>query len=122
VLLDEPEICRLLELVKAAFPRFGVWKYNNEVNAEYSGFALWGEFVSDPTDTMPRRFFVTFDNYRAKWKGHLTIGKHTFFWSSADFGDACLVDTIPCATLEDAIRMLKVQSADLFKAFSSLES
>ena len=119
MLLDEIEIRRSLEQAKAAFPRFANWKYNNEANESYSGFALWGEFIVDPDDSMPRRFFVTFDTYRNQWRGHLSIGQHTYFWSSADFGDASLLDTVPCATLGVAMETLKMQIADLFKAFSA---
>ncbi|MBV8523748.1 MAG: hypothetical protein JOY71_16770, partial [Acetobacteraceae bacterium] len=67
---------------------------------------------------MPRIFFVTFDAYEASWAGHLSIGKPCYFWSSADCGDANLLDTRPCATLEDAITSLKRQMADLFTALS----
>src|SRR5260221_990563 len=99
MLLDETEVKRSLKLAKAAFPHFAHWKYNNQVNESYTGFAHWGEFVLDADDTMPRRFFVTFDTYEDQWKGHLSIGQHNYFWSSADFGDASLLDTNPCATL-----------------------
>lgn len=119
MLLEEGEIRRSLELAKAAFPRFGEWDYNNEVNESYPGFALWGEFVPDPDDSSPRHFFVTFDIYAKKWKGTLSIGQHSYFWSSADFGDAVLLDAEPCATLEMAIATLKMQIGNLFAAFSN---
>jgi hypothetical protein len=68
---------------------------------------------------LPRLFFVTFDTHETSWSGHLTIGQHCFFWSSADVGDAHLLDTDPCSTLEDAITALKRQIVDLFDAFSA---
>lgn len=119
MILDKPEIRRSLEVVKAAFPRFADWKYNNEANESYSGFALWGEFVADRGETMPRRFFVTFDTYKQKWRGHLSIGQHNYFWSSADFGDANLLGTNECATLEEAIAALRAGIADFFTAFQA---
>ena len=118
MLLTEAEIRRSIERVKAAFPQFADWKHINETNESYSGFSLWGEFVPEPNEPMPRRFFITFDTYEATCTGHLTIGQHCYFWSSADVGDAHLLDTGPCATLEDAITRLKSQIADLFSALS----
>jgi hypothetical protein len=117
VVLDDSEIRRCRKLVNVAFPRFSDWKYENEVVEDYSGFSIWGEFVPDPAEPMPRRFFVTFDTFKATWAGHLTIGQHCYLWSSADVGDAHLLDTDPCTTLEDAIAMLKNRIADLFAAF-----
>jgi hypothetical protein len=67
---------------------------------------------------MPRSFFITFDTFETTWSGHLTIGQHCFFWSSADVGDAHLLDTGPCATLEEALATLKHQIVELFDAFS----
>ena len=118
MLLAESEIQRSLKCVQAAFPRFANWDHNNEINESYSGFSLWGEFVPEPDEPMPRSFFVTFDTYGATWAGHLSIGKPCYFWSGADCGDAYLVDTRPCATLEDALASLKRQMADLFAALS----
>jgi hypothetical protein len=118
VLLNAAEIRRSVERVKKAFPRFVNWEHINEVDDSHMGFSIWGEFVPEPNEQMPRRFFITFDTHKATWTGHLTIGQHCFFWSSADVGDAHLLDTDPCATLEDAITALKHQIADLFDAFS----
>ncbi len=118
MLLTESEIQRSQKCVQASFPRFSHWDHNNEIDESYSGFSLWGEFVPDPDEPMPRSFFMTFDTYEATWTGHLSIGKHCYFWSSADCGDAMLVDTSPCATLEDAITTLKRRVADLFMALS----
>jgi hypothetical protein len=77
MLLDDSEIWQSLERVKAAFPRFGNWRYNNENNADHPGFALWGEFVPDPTESMRRRFYVTFDTRETNWRGHLRSGNTT---------------------------------------------
>jgi len=118
VLLTEPEIRQSIKRAHAAFPSFRDWEHNNEINDAYSGFSLWGEFVPDPDEPMPRSYFITFDTYEATWTGHLTIGKHCYFWSSADCGDAHLLDTSRCPTLEDAITSLKKRVADLFAALS----
>ncbi len=106
MLLTEAEIRRSIERVKAAFPRFADWKHINEIDESYTGFSLWGEFVPEPNEPVPRRFFITFDTYKATWRGHLTIGQHCYFWSSADVGVSHLLDTGPCATLEHAITTL----------------
>jgi hypothetical protein len=116
--LTKPEMQRSLRLVKAAFPCFTGWKHVNETNEDYSGFCLWGEFVPDPEEQLPRSFFVTFDTGEGTWAGHLTVGQHCYFWSSADVGDAHLLDTGPCSSLEDAIATLKGQIADLFTVLS----
>ncbi len=113
MIISPSEIQRSLRQAQAAFPHFSDWEHNNEVNESYSGFALWGEFVSDPKDPAPRSFFVTFDTHGATWTGHLSIGQHCYFWSSADCDDALLVDTEACTTLEDAIVRLKRKMADL---------
>jgi len=118
VLLNAAEIRRTVERVKAAFPRFVDWEHINEIDESHTGFSLWGEYVPEPTEPMPRRFFITFDTHETTWSGHLTIGQYCFYWSSADVGDAHLLDTGSCATLEDAITTLKHQIADLFDAFS----
>ena len=118
MLLSETEIRRSIERVNAAFPCFSDWEHRNEINDSYFGFCLWGEFVPEPDESMPRRFFITFDTYKETWTGHLTIGQHCYLWTSADFGDAQLVDTSPCAALADAIATLKRQMADLFAALS----
>jgi hypothetical protein len=116
VILTESEVRRSLKRAKAAFPRFSDWDYSNEVNDSYSGFSLWGEWVSEPDEPDPRSFFVTFDTDQATWAGHLSVGKPCYYWSSADCGDANLFDTDPCGTLEDAITSLKRRMVDLFTA------
>jgi hypothetical protein len=117
MLLNAAEILRSVERVESAFPRFVNWEHVNEVDGSHMGFAVWGDFVLHPDEKMPRHFFITFDTYNATWSGHLTIGQHCFFWSSADVGDAHLLDTDPCATLEDAITSLKHNIENLFDAF-----
>lgn len=121
LLLTEPEIQHVLEQVKTAFPSFSDWEYNNEKNAEYFGFSVWGEFVVNPEELMSRRFFITLDKtYENKWQGCLTIGQPSYLWSSADAGDAHLVDTEPSETLKEAIVALKANMLELFRAFSVL--
>lgn len=62
--------------------------------------------------------FITLDtNHEDKWQGCLTIGLHSYLWSSADVGDAHLVNTDPCETLEQAVAALKTKISDLFQAF-----
>jgi hypothetical protein len=56
MLLTEPEIQQVLNQAKAAFPNLTDWEYNNETNGEYFGFSMWGEFVLNPEELMPRRF------------------------------------------------------------------
>jgi hypothetical protein len=95
------------------------WEYNNdETNKDYSGFSLWGQFVLNPEDDLPQRFFITLDTYKENWYGYLTIGQPSYFWSSASVGDAYLVDTDACKTLEEAIATLKAEIVKLFNAFS----
>jgi hypothetical protein len=118
MLLTEPEIQQVLNQAKAAFPNLTDWEYNNETNGEYFGFSMWGEFVLNPEELMPRRFFITLDTYEDKWQGCLTIGQHSYLWSSADVGDAHLLDTEASETLEEAIAVLKAKMVELLAAFS----
>ncbi len=118
MILTPPEIRGSLERARAAFPRFSGWDHHNAIDESYPGFSLWGEYIPKPDEPMPQSFFVTFDTGETSWAGHLSIGKPCYFWSSADCGDANLLDTGPCATLEDAIASLKRQMADLFAALS----
>lgn len=122
MLLTENDVRASVEQARTAFPRFHNWQYNNEKNEEYTGFSLWGEFdvVDDesPAPAWPRRYFITFDTYQKTWRGHLTIGQHSYFWSSADMGDAVLFSTGDCDTLGDAIAAFKAGLVDLFKIFS----
>lgn len=105
MLLTKAELQRCRALVEEAFPRFAHWAFVNEHNDSYEGFCVWGRYQARPERSSPS-FFVTFDTDEDRWKGHLTVGKHCYYWSSADFGDAYLLDTEPCATLEEAIMAL----------------
>lgn len=118
MILTESEIQQVLEQVKAAFPNLTDWEHNNEKNEEYFGFSVWGHFVNNPEELIPRRFFITLDTYEEKWQGCLTIGQPTYLWSSADVGDAHLVDTEPSETLQEAIAELKAKIVKLLAAFS----
>lgn len=116
MLLRESEIPQALERARAAFPRFTNWAYSNEASEDYAGFTLWGEFMPDEDESMPRRFFVTFDVHEGSWRGALSIGQHCYFWSSADAGDAILLASGPQTSLEHAIHTLKARSRELFHA------
>lgn len=123
MLLTENEVQESLEQARTAFPKFDNWEYNNEKNAEYMGFSLWGEFDVDAAKGQrprwpPRIYFITFDTYQENWRGHLTIGQHSYFWSSADMGDALLFSTGDCDALDDAIVAFKAGLLDLFRVFS----
>jgi hypothetical protein len=120
MILTEAEIQQVLEQVKAAFPNFTDWEYNNEKNSEYFGFAVWGQYVLDPEELMSRHFYITFDTYENQWQGCLTIGQHNYLWSSADFGDAHLLDTESYNSLIEAITALKAEMVKLFQAFSAI--
>ncbi|NEP08021.1 MAG: hypothetical protein F6K34_26545, partial [Okeania sp. SIO4D6] len=76
------------------------------------------KFVLEREDTGSRNFFITLDTYDEKWRGSLTIGLPVYLWSSADFGDAHLLDTDDCDSLEDAITALKAEMKQLFQTFS----
>jgi hypothetical protein len=107
MLLTGPEIQRCRALVEKAFPRFADWAFVNERNDSYGGFCIWGRYKTKPETSASGSFFVTFETSKDKWRGHLTVGKHCYYWSSADVGDAHLLDTEPCASLEEAIIALK---------------
>ena len=119
MILAEHEIKRVIKHVKTSFPNFSNWKYNNEKNEDYFGFSIWGEYTPNPEKNMPRYFFVTIDAYEKNWQGHLTVGLPSYFWSSADVGDAYLLGTKPCMTVEEAISALKKECEGLFEAFSA---
>ncbi|MCE7875323.1 hypothetical protein DYH09_33845 [bacterium CPR1] len=108
-----------LELARTAFPHLCDWQYEIlDEESDYQGFTLWGVHSIQLDRYQVRRFFVTLASYKAVWRGHLSIGQHAFMWTSADYGDAYLVDTRDCATLPEAIRSLKQEIAGLFAAFS----
>jgi hypothetical protein len=106
MLLTTAEIQRCRALVEKAFPRFADWAFNNERNDSYGGFCIWGRYKAKAAKSSPS-FFVTFNTRKDNWKGHLTVGKHCYYWSSASIGDAHLLDTEWCGNLEDAIIALK---------------
>jgi hypothetical protein len=112
--LSDAEIQRCRALVEAAFPRFAHWAFINERNDGYAGFSLWGRYKARSDDKSTPSFFVTFATFKESWRGHLTVGKHCYYWSSTDAGDAHLVDTEPCASLEEAVTVLKRRIAGLF--------
>ncbi len=115
MLLTQSEMERCRALVEKAFPRFAPCAFSIERNDSYAGFCVWGRYKAKPETSSPG-FFVTFDISRERWKGHLTVGKHCYYWSSADVGDAHLLDTEPCATLEEAILALKTRIRELAAA------
>jgi hypothetical protein len=117
-MLTELEIKKNSEQVKVAFPHLTNWEYNNEKNQEYFGFSIWGQFTVNPDSLMPSSFYVTFDIYEDRWRGYLTIGLPSYLWSSADVGDAHLLDTERCESLGEAIAALKIKIAELCQAFS----
>ncbi|MBC6474281.1 MAG: hypothetical protein GDA48_16905 [Hormoscilla sp. GM102CHS1] len=103
MILTELEIQQAIEQAKVAFPHFTDWEYNNEANPKYLGFSLWGEFVFNPSELIPKRFYITLDTEREEWYSCLTIGQPSYLWSSTDVGDAHLLSAGPCDSLEDAI-------------------
>ncbi|NEQ63984.1 MAG: hypothetical protein F6K21_00310 [Symploca sp. SIO2D2] len=118
MILTESEIKQVLEKALTAFPNFTDWEYNNEVNQQYFGFSLWGQFVLDPEEIMSQCFFITLDTYKEKWGSHLTIGQQSYLWSSANVGDAHLLSTKDNDSFDDAITALKAEMLLLCNAFS----
>jgi hypothetical protein len=118
MILTKTQIEQVIEQVKTAFPNLTDWQYNNEVNDEYFGFALWGELVFYPEHPLPKRFFITLDTYRQEWRGSLTIGQPFYLWSSADFGDAVLVSVDSCNSCQEAMIALKKEMLRLFQDLS----
>jgi hypothetical protein len=118
--LADQDIQHALERVQAAFPSFTQWTYTNASDDERSldGFSLWGQWVWHPEACMPRHFSLTFATHAEHWSGHLTICQHYYWWTSADVGDAHLLETEECATLEEAIVALKAEMAHLCRALS----
>jgi hypothetical protein len=118
--LADHDIQHALEQVRVAFPSFTQWAYTNASDDERSlnGFSLWGQWVLRPEEFMARHFYITFATHAEHWSGHLTIGQHFYFWTSADVGDAHLLDTEECATLEEAIVALKAEMTRLCRALS----
>ena len=71
-----------------------------------------------PETCTARHFSITFATHAEHWSGHLTIGKHYYLWTSADVGDAHLLDTEEYATLEEAIVALQAEMTHLCRALS----
>ena len=120
MILTEREIQQAIQQARAAFPSLTDWQYNNERNGEYFGFSLWGQYVPNAKEQMPKHFFITLDTYEENWYGHLTIGQPCYLWSSADVGDAHLVDTDSCKTFDHAIATLQGEIGSLLRVFSAL--
>lgn len=113
MVLTEPEIQQVISQMKAAFPNLTDWEYNEAIEEEYEGFIVAGCYTLEFGKFDHRRFYITIDASDEFWRGHLSIGMPAYMWTSADFGDAFLVDTEPCQTIEEAIRQLKVQITNL---------
>ena len=114
------EIQQAIQQAQTAFPALTGWQYKNETDGEYFGFSLWGQYVPRAQEPMPKHFFITLDTYEAYWYGHFTIGQPCYLWSSADVGDAHLIDTDACTTLAHAIATLQGEIGSLLRAFSPL--
>ncbi|HRZ07357.1 MAG TPA: hypothetical protein P5102_14630 [Candidatus Competibacteraceae bacterium] len=104
--LDEVDIPAVLDTVKTHFPHLADWEYHNDGD-DYLGFTVCVEFTLRPDEEMAPRFFITFSLGPDGWQGDVTVGKPAYFWTSADVGDAYLLNTPPCATLEEAIVALR---------------
>lgn len=120
MLLSTPEIHQVMQQVRMAFPVLTDWQYKNVKDGEYFGFSVWGQYVPRPHEDMPKHFFITFDTYEDRWYGHLTIGQPWYLWSSADVGDAHLVDTDACLTLSQAMIALQEEIKRLLRALGAL--
>jgi len=107
MILGDHEIEEALEKAKKAFPNFSDWEFVNEVNEEYFGFSMWSKYNFYPKEIMPKYFFITLDTYEDQWRGCLTIGQPSYLWSSANMGDAHLLATDNCLSLDEAIAQLK---------------
>ena len=114
--LDEVDIPAVPDTVKTHFPHLTDWEYHNNVDDDYLGFAVWGEFTLRPDEEIAPRFFITFSLGPDGWQGDLTVGKPAYFWTSADVGDADLLNAPPCATLEEAIATLRQAMHSLAQA------
>jgi RNAse (barnase) inhibitor barstar len=93
------------------------WESGSEFDDADTTFRIWGQYASEPDTSSSPIFFVTFEIEKETWRGHLSIGKHCYYWSSADAGDALLLDTEPLVILEEAIASLKQRITKLFAAF-----
>lgn len=119
MLLSAQALQQAMTCVQAAFPAFTDWEYTNDPDEHTLGeHTIWGRLVLDPEEIMPRCFYITFATYQDHWTGYLTIGQHAYMWTSADFGDAYLLQTTACPTLEAALVALQAEIARLFRALS----
>ena len=107
MILSATEIQNAMNAVKVRFPDVTDWRYHNDIDEDFLGFTLWGTFALAPDDLTAKRFYITFTQGPDGWQGDLTVGQPAYFWTSADAGDAYLLDTPPCVTLEEAITALK---------------
>jgi hypothetical protein len=107
MLLEQSEIESAMRILKTDFPKLDRWDYRNLIDEYYPGFTAWGMKSIGKGDYADKNFFITFERWEHTWSGQLTIGKHCYFWDSADVGDAHLVNSKNCVTLEEAIASLK---------------
>lgn len=122
MLLSETDVARALEKARSAFPNISRWEFNNVVTEDHPGFTLWGAYVPAAADPL-RVFYVTFDAYGNKgWQRSLTIGMPAYFWSSANVGDARLIESDQFATLEEAMRALKREMVRLASGLSAINT
>ena len=113
--LSTEQANQAVALASSAFPTFIDWEFEHEGAEPGFGFSMWGEYIPEGDDKLlPRRFFVTFDRYRGDWQGHVTIGKRSYIWPRPRGGDAWLVQTRSCDSLEEAIEALQSEMAKLF--------
>jgi hypothetical protein len=125
--LPEKDIEPVMSELKTAFPQLSEWEYCNEDDDFHGGFTAWGCLTLEDKDEKPlseRSFYVTFDIFGkeapGRWRGTLTIGQHSYFWSDADAGDAYLLYTGGCDSLSDAIAALKTKIRDFASALSAI--
>src|SRR5690606_37807038 len=126
--LAEEDIEPVLETLKTAFPNVSDWEYCNEVDGDHNGFTVWGSLSiqKGDKDLWAKHYYVTFDIYdkekqgRGQWLGTLTIGQHSYFWSSADAGDAYLLDTEHYSSLSESVTALKMQIREFASALSAI--
>jgi hypothetical protein len=65
-----------------------------------------------------RHFSIRLATHADHWRGHLTTGQPYYCWTSADGGEAHLLNTEVYATLEEAIVALQAAIARLCYAMS----
>jgi hypothetical protein len=102
-----PVLQDALNVMKAHFPRLSDWDYHEQADQDDRGLTVWGTYAPYPEVLMGPCYFVTFTQVQGAWRGEFTVGKPAYYWSSANVGDAQLLWTASCATLENAITALK---------------